>query len=187
MVKVYNGKTEPLTERTAFEIKTLNLSTLPLPDQEKMKEFNKDLSELRRVVLGTEHYYGNLKERIKYLRRGITNGHVNVLELLSDLAVFDKKRKDLDLKLNGDESLAKREFETLPGFVGSLENIVGSSWSQSLGATQTHQEKLNLLRTEFKTIYQSVIELKSLVESMESKAESMKMPATPGRFPVWGK
>ncbi len=187
LVKVYAGKTEQLTEKKAFEIKTLNLSTLPLPDQEKMKIFNKELAEFRRVVLGTNQYYSSLKERIKYLKRGITHAHVNALELLSDVTLFDKKRQELDFKLNGDESLAKREFETLPGFVGSLENIISSSWSQSMGATQTHIEKFGRLKVEFKAIYQAVVEMRRLVESIEDRAETLKMPATIGRLPVWEK
>ena len=93
----------------------------------------------------------------------------------------------MDFKLNGDESLAKREFETLPGFVGSLENIISSSWSQSMGATQTHIEKFGRLKVEFKAIYQAVVEMRRLVESIEDRAETLKMPATIGRLPVWEK
>ncbi|MEI8136947.1 MAG: glycosyl hydrolase, partial [Bacteroidota bacterium] len=43
--KVQNGKVENLVEKTAFAISTLNQSTLPIPDQQKLLAFNKDISE----------------------------------------------------------------------------------------------------------------------------------------------
>ena len=149
-----------------------------------MKVFNTELAEFRRVVLGTSDYFNQLKERVKYIKKGLTNGSVDALELLTDLTNFEKKKTEIDFKLYGDESLARREFETLPGFIGSLENIVGSSWGQSYGATGTHLEKYAVLKNEFKTLYASIVELKNLVESIESKAEKLKMPATYGRLPL---
>lgn len=185
LVKVYNGKSEVLSDKVSFELKTLNQSTLPLPDQAQVKTFNKDLSEFRRVVLGTASYFENLKERIKFLKKGIINSNANSLSLLDDMIKIDEKKKSLNLKLNGDESLAKREFETLPGFVGALEGIVGATWGQSLGATQTHIERLGRLKAEFKSIYKEVKDLKIMIELIEQKAESLKMPATIYRLPIW--
>ena len=185
--KVYNGKTEILTEKTPFAIKTLNQSTLPLPDLEKLTAFNKDISELRRVVLGTTDYYELLKEKIKFLKKGALTGHVNGTNLIGDLKNFETKKNALDIVLYGDASLARREFETLPGFIGSLENIVGGSWNQSMGPTQTMMGNYLKLKAEFASIYKSVLELKTMVEAIEVKAENLKMPSTYGRLPLFDK
>lgn len=185
LIKVYDGKFENLTEKAAFTIKTLNQSTLPLPDQQKMTAFNKELSEFRRVVHGTADYFGYLKERMKYLKQGIIKGSSNTLSLLPEVHSFDQKAKELEIKLNGDAARAKREFENLQGFMESLETIVYNSWSQSLGVTQNHEEKFASLKTGFKPLYATVLELKTLVESVEQKSEDIKMPATSGRLPKW--
>lgn len=185
LIKVHNGQLENMTEKVAFNLKTLNQSTLPLPDQQKMLAFNKELSEFRRVVHGTSDYFGYLKERVKYLKQGILKGSSNSLSMLPDINAFDQKAKDLEIKLNGDASLAKREFESLPGFVGLLETIVGNSWGQSLGVTQNHEEKFTTLKAGFKPLYTSVLELKTLVEAIEQKSEDIKIPATSGRLPKW--
>jgi len=185
LLKVYQGKSEVLCDKVSFELKTLNQNTMLMPEQMQMKQFNKELSEFRRVVLGTASYFEILKERIKYLKKAVVNSNVNSMTLLDDISKFEEKKRVLNLKLNGDESLAKREFETLNGFIGSLENIVSATWSQSLGATQTQMERLARLKVEFKSIYQEIQEAKRLVENIESKAESLKMPATIYRLPVW--
>jgi hypothetical protein len=158
-----------------------------LPDQQKLAAFNKDISEFRRVVLGTADYYDHLKERIKFLKKGVLNGNVNAVALLEDINAFETKKKSIDIALNGDGSLSKREFETLPGFIGSVEGIVGGSWSQSMGPTQTMTDKFAKLKTEFKPIYNSIVEMKIMVESIEQKAENLKIPATYGRLPVFEK
>ena len=185
--KIYNGKTEILTEKTLFEIKMLNQSSLPLPDLQKLTAFNKDISELRRIALGTSDYYEHLKEKIKYIKKGVLNGNVNGVNLVGDLKNFEIKKNALDMVLYGDASLARREFETLPGFMGSLENIVGGSWNQSMGPTQTMLDKYSKLKTEFVSIYKSVLELKTMVEAIEIKAENLKMPSTYGRLPLFEK
>ncbi|MCE3259591.1 MAG: glycosyl hydrolase repeat-containing protein [Bacteroidetes bacterium] len=185
LVKVYNGQTENLTDKVAFNITILNQSTLPLPDQQKMLALNKDMAEFRRVAAGTEGYYGTLKERIKYLKKGITNGSANAISLVADVNTFEAKAKELDVKLYGNSSMAKREYETLPGYVNLLEQVIYYSWSASIGATKSHEEKFNKLKSEFKGLYNSVVELKTLVESIEQKAEDLKMPATHGRLPKY--
>jgi photosystem II stability/assembly factor-like uncharacterized protein len=187
LVKVYDGKYENLGEKKAFGIKTLNDGTLPLPDVQKNNALFKEMAEFRRIAAGTEGYYHTLKERIKFLKKGITNGSSNALALLEDIKAFDKRSLELDLKLKGDGSLAKHEFETLPGYSTEVEEIISTSWSTSNGPTKTQEEKYSKLRAEFKPLYTTVAELKALVESIEQKAEDLKMPATHGRLPKWEK
>lgn len=185
LVKRYAGSEEELAPNAPFEIAGLNMSTLPLPDQQKAKSFNNELAEFRRVAVGTADYFEHLKERIKYLKKGLGMTNAKTSELQAAIGEFDKSRKDLDIKLNGDESLARREFETLPGFIGALETIVYYSWAQSGGATGTHAERLQQLKKEFNGIYKAVENLKVKVEEIEKMAEGLKMPSTPGRLPLW--
>ncbi|MBK9284638.1 MAG: glycosyl hydrolase [Sphingobacteriaceae bacterium] len=185
LILVVNGKSENLTEKTFFNIKSLNQSTLPLPDQEKALALNKDMAELKRVADASNNYYGLLKERIKYLKKGITDGSTNALALISDLNSLESLVQKLDFKLYGDGSLAKREFETLPGYFGALENIIYYSWNSNAGATTTHKEKYDKLKAEFKTHYNSIVDIKTKVEQLEQKAEELKMPGTYGRLPQW--
>jgi len=183
LVKVYDGKSENLTDKTPFMIKTLENSTLPLPDKEKSMALNKDMAELRRVSAASEGYYALLKERVKYMKKGVTNGSSNALSLLADMKAIDASITSLDMKLYGDGTLAGHEFETLPGFYGSLENLIAYSWSSSAGATKTHSEKYAQLKKEFRSHYNAIVDLRSKVESLEQKAEDLKMPGTYSRLP----
>ena len=174
-----------LTEKLSFKIKTLNTSTLPAVDAVKQTNLNRDIAEFRRVVLGSSDYYEHLKNRIKFLKAALVKGREPSLELMNDIRKFDEFSKTLDLNLYGDRSMAKREFETIPGFVDDLEIMVYYTWAQSLGSTKTLEEKYKELKGKFGTHYSKIKELKTLTEQVEAKAEAAKMPATYGRLPVF--
>ncbi len=183
LIHVKGIVTENLTDKVALNIKVLNQSTLPVPDQASRIAYNKELAGFRRVALGTFDYYNGLKERVKYIKKGVVYGGVNSLGLLKDVGVCVQKINSLDHQFNGDTILAKREFETLSGFISALEACVENSWYQSLGATQSQIDKFTRLKTEFKELYAKVVDLKASIESIEQSAEIMKMPATIGRLP----
>ena len=158
---------------------------MPVPDQKEMMEFNRALGEFRRVVGGSDAYIGNMSERLKYLKAGLQKGPSSSLNLLTDIKQIEDQIKDISFVMHGDGSLAKREFETLPGLTGSLENIAGSTWGNSLGATTTYKEKLTEIKEKFKTVYAQISDASKKLSDLEAKAETMKLPATPGRLPKY--
>ena len=161
----------------------MHQGSLPAKDILKQMQLNNQIAEFRRIVLGSADYLNHLKNRIKYLKLGITKSGTGLLGLVSEMSILENQTKELELKLDGDVSLAKREFEIVPGFVGDLENMISSTWSQSYGSTGTLEEKYNELKTSFLPIYKKIKELKFLTEQFELKAENLKMPATYGRLP----
>ncbi|HWY09877.1 MAG TPA: glycosyl hydrolase, partial [Bacteroidia bacterium] len=185
VVKVYNAQIEILSDKVGFNLVTLQNSTLPIPDQKEMMDFNKSLGEFRRVVMGSDAYVGNMNERLKYLKAGLQKGPSNSMTLIDDLKAIETQLKDISFIMHGDASLAKREFETLPGLSGSLENVVGGTWGNSLGATNTYKEKLSEIKDKFKPVYAQISDASKKLNDLEAKAESMKLPATPGRLPKW--
>lgn len=185
IIKVVKDKPENMTEKVAFSLKTLNSYALSPKDQQKQSALNKEMAEFRRVVLGSADYLGHLKERVKYLKAGLNQANSGALVLFKDIVDFEKDVKELELKLYGDGSLASREFETSPGFLGDLEGMIYNTWSQSYGSTGDMEAKYKELNGIFGTHYTKIKDLKGRVEQMESKAESYKMPSTFGRLPEW--
>jgi hypothetical protein len=56
-----------------------------------------------------------------------------------------------------------------------------------MGPTQSMVDKYTKLKTDFRSVYNSIVELKTMEESIEQKAENLKIPATYGRLPVFEK
>jgi photosystem II stability/assembly factor-like uncharacterized protein len=182
LVKVADGKVDTLTERTSLELITLNNSTLPV-NKKELDTFNKDLAEFRRVVLATNQYCREAQERIKYIKAAVLQMNTVSADIISETKESESLLQGIELALNGDRSLAKREFETLPGLIGKIEGIVGNLWSTSAQQTTTYVERLNQSKISFRKIHNDAKQLKSKIESLENKLESRKAPYTPGRFP----
>lgn len=184
LVKVDFGKVDTLTEKVSFELITLNNSTL-IVNKKELDAFNKDLAEFRRIVLGINEYCKEVKERIRYVKAAVNQISTVSEDIISEVKETESLLQRLDLALNGDKSLAKREFETLPGLLGKVEGIVGNLWSTSAQQTKSYVERLSQSKITFRKIYDDAKQLKSKIESLESKLESRKAPYTPGRFPVY--
>jgi photosystem II stability/assembly factor-like uncharacterized protein len=184
LVKVENGTVEKITDNTPFELLTLNNSTLSVNTKE-LNDFNKDLSEFRRVVLATSEYCNSVNQRVKYIKAGVLQMNSISEDLISDVKSMELLLQNIDLALNGDKSLAKREFETLSGLVGKLEGIVGNLWSTSAQQTGTYIKNLEQCKKIFSIIYANLKLLKQKIELLESKMEIRKAPYTPGRFPEY--
>ena len=104
-------------------------------------------------------------------------------DIIKEVKEIDSLLLKIDFDLNGDKSLAKREFETLSGIIGKVEGIVGNLWSTTAQQTGTYKERLAQCKKSFRKTYNDARLLKQKTESLESKIESRKAPYTPGRFP----
>lgn len=179
LMKVENGATEKLGEPVSFNFKSLNSPSVPV-DPAGLTKFNQDLGDFRRTVLGTSSYLGELKERMKYIKKAAQDGSP---ELLKEIREIEVALNTLDVKFNGDGSIAKREFETLPGLTGLVENIVSNLWLTSAQQTGTYEAKLADAKKAFGPVYEEMKAVKARVEALEKTLEKNKMPYTPGRFP----
>jgi len=185
LIKIdWKGENRPLGEKVSFVLKTLESSTLPAKEAKQQSDLNQQIADFRRVVLGTSEYYNHLKERVKYLREATLKSQLPAPTIFTDIALFERKSKNFELNFYGDKSLASREFETVPGFVQDMEVMVYYTWSQSYGSTTTLEQKFKELKSSFGKWYDQVVEMKQLTESIESKAEGLKMPSTFGRLPL---
>jgi hypothetical protein len=182
LVKVANGTLEELTDKTPFVLSTLNNSTLSV-NKKELDSFNRELAEFRRVVLGTNEYCKNVKERVRYMKASVLQTDAVSAEMIRETKELDSLLVILDLALNGDRSLAKREFETLSGMIGQVEGIVGSLWSTTAQQPDSYIERLAQCKKSFRKIHEDAKLLKNKTESLERKLESIKAPYTPGRLP----
>jgi hypothetical protein len=101
---------------------------------------------------------------------------------------LDQKLKDLNRKLNGDRSLANRDFPTPPSVIGRVSTIVSGLWSSTSAPTQTQMSSLEIAKDQFESVYNDIkqISLQEIVE-IEEAMEEAGAPWTPGRLPDWQK
>jgi photosystem II stability/assembly factor-like uncharacterized protein len=184
-VLVKNGVQEILIPKTSFELKTLFEHSLP-HSMAELTAFYDDLGEFRRIVLGSLSYFNELENRVSHLKSAVLQSGGAEMNWLKEINRIENELHTVRLALRGNESLAKRDFATIDGFVGRVENMVWNTFTSQLNATTTHVEELKALKGTFGKTYEEIVEIKKKVELLEKTFEEYKMPYTPGRLPNFG-
>ena len=180
-----DGSTEKLTEPVAFNIVSLNNASIPITDKQSLQSFYVKLADFRKVVLGTSSYRQEMRNKIKFIKTGLQQAQGNNLNLLTDVKQIEKKLDEIDLILDGDQSLAKREFETLPGIVEQTENIIGGLYGTTVMQSKTYEDSFEKIKKKFTLVYKQIKEADDALNTLEKKLDTTGLPYTPGRLPVY--
>ena len=181
---IKEGNSTNLIPKTKFNIRTLNRSTIPT-DKIKLDQFSKSLANFRNTVSSCDAFRAELVNRLRYVKEAVLVAQGLSPELLKEVKSIETKLQKLEFEFNGDASLARREFETLPGINGMVEGIVGGLWSVTSQQTGTYEEVLVKAKNKFKPAYNLLKETKKQLEQLESKLDALNAPFTPGRFPEY--
>jgi photosystem II stability/assembly factor-like uncharacterized protein len=180
-----DGSTETVAEPVAFNIRSLNNASIPVADQKALYAFYLKLADLRKVVLGTSSYRNEMRNRIKFIKTGLQQSQGNTLAMFAELKQLEKKLDEIDLLMDGDNSLAKREFETVPGLVSQIENVIGNLYGTTGMQSKTYEDVYEKVKKQFAAVYASVKSADEALRGLEKKLDSTGLPYTPGRLPVY--
>jgi photosystem II stability/assembly factor-like uncharacterized protein len=165
------------TPEQSFKLKTM------FENEIINNDFNNELAELRRVISGSNQYCDVLENKLNFIKAGIP--YIKEVSILKKIEELENLLIKIKLAMHGDGSMASREFEILPGILGSTEGLVGNLWATSQIPSKTYEDKLADVKKKFTPVYQEIVNLKEGIELLEVLLEQLKFPATPGRLPVW--
>jgi hypothetical protein len=105
------------------------------------------------------------------------------------LARIDKlatKLADLDVALNGDDTVSRRQEPTAPGINGRVGQVMGGLDGNLAGATTTMREQLALAAKLFGPVLAELGGgVQDEIKALETELEKAGAPYTPGRIPAW--
>ena len=107
--------------------------------------------------------------------------------LANDARALELKLRDIQVKLSGDPTMARRSEPSGPSMINRLNAITNSLWSNTLDApTATQRRQYEIVAAEFEMV---LAQLKPVIETdlrrVEEAAEAAGAPWTSGRLPVW--
>ncbi len=184
--KFEDGVYSELVPATAFTVKALNAASIPVPDKKAIDDFSAKLAELRRVCAASTAYCNDMNGKIKFIKQAIIVNPNLQLQNSKTVHELETRLQKVFLQLNGDASLAKREFETLPSINGRIGNMVYGLWNVTSAPTQTYLNSYELAKKQFTAVYGEIKSIASDLQKLEQSLESAKTPYTPGRLPEWG-
>ncbi|UTW65211.1 glycosyl hydrolase [bacterium SCSIO 12643] len=170
-----NDEVTTLVENHPFELTVLNLNTLQT-DPAKLIAFQRDLNALDRAANGVNQYYKNVSERVKAAKgaaRVSTNGDMSALKSLHDLEV---ELQAMSIKLYGDKTLGKHQFEIEPSTMDRVGLAAWSSYSNQNESTQIQRNDYAIAKEELKAM---IAQLQTINEKLVAIERVLNMKGAP--------
>ena len=184
--KWVDGVVTPLAGPESFTAEILGTASLPAPDRLEVAAFATRTANLQRAVLGAMALVKETQRRVAVLQKSLLDTAAATTPLMARAREIDNRLKDIDTALSGDKLRAKYEEPVSPSISNRLNDIVGALWNSTATPTGTQQRSYEFAADQFTPVLER---LRRLVETdlrqLESEAESLGAPWTPGRVPVW--
>ena len=132
-----NDTIRPLVAPVPFKVEKLNNTTLPSEAPESMLAFKEELSEFRRLMRGSSNMKSEYEKRLKHLKKAVEEYPNASFDHMKTIDSLEHINYAIDLKLSGDQTLSKFEFETVPSIGGRVETIVYQTWNSTADPTHT--------------------------------------------------
>lgn len=180
-------KSSVITNRQNFEIKNPGWATLPAADLAKRQEFANEVADFAKVVFGTNAHVSHQMDWIKSLKAGILSGHDVNMDLYADLVKAEKTLKEVQIEMNGNASLERRNFETLPGIVSRLNNVMYSMYGHDSDVPGFQLKSYEWAKKQFGPVYDKVKQVEENLKSLQTALEAQGMPYIKGSLPMYKK
>jgi hypothetical protein len=147
--------------------------------------FQKEASELTRVMTGTRQLAREQQEKLTAIRKAMKQTPGTGAEMLDQVLKLEAGLEDLLFALEGPE--ARASSEELPPMQVPLNDrlsvMIRTHWSSTAELTATETEQLRILKEEFPPVLEQLEEIVDEIAQVEAKMEELKAPWTPGRMP----
>jgi len=182
-------ETRQIAGPVAFKVVPLNNTTLPAPDRPAMVAFHAKVSELTRVMRGTEDYAEELMNRTTAILHALNSApQAKPEDIQKARALYLELDEILNTKFNRRSTKPSSE-ENPPAPVSlneRLSKVTWITWSTTGQPTQGQMDAYKILEEEFPPVYNQVKRIGEVdLPALEKSLESIGAPVTPGRLPVW--
>ena len=102
---------------------------------------------------------------------------------MEDLTKIYEQLANIDIRLFGDRSISKREFETLPSVNSRLGTVVYYLWRTTSEPTSTQREQVQLAIAELTFIEDELKSIQTQLIDIQNQLKAAGVSYTPGWMP----
>lgn len=169
----------------SFKCVPLNNATLATQDKKSYDDFCKKVAELRRVSGGIGYQFNETNNRVRLIKLAVVDAPKVGLETHNQIFQLEKRLEKVSRQLNGDASLARREFETTPSVNGRIFGVIGDLWSSSSAPSGAQKASLDIASKQMSAVITELKAIQNDVQGIENTLEKAGAPYTPGRAIEW--
>ena len=183
---VVDGKVTALEGSQTFEVVPLNLTTLPPANRDELLAFQQKTARLTRASAGAARTLDDTKGRIELIHKALRETLGADPQWAADALTIERQLLDLEIELNGDDTLARRNEPTPPSISDRIVRATYGSWGATTPPTKTHEQDYQFAAQAFAGWLDRFTKLiEGDLATLEKKLEAALAPHTPGRIPRW--
>lgn len=159
-----DGEIKSLIKDHSFKLNWLEDHSLMTADRPGLIQFQSELESARRKITAISNYKNELKDRIESLKANTRNTPGADLKLLERLRKLEYSIYEIEQKLNGDQSLSSRNYDTPPSLLNRMNSAVWNSYYSTSEPTGEQKKNLNIVNEEIEALH---FELKAVKTECE--------------------
>jgi len=179
--RVVDGVPETVLEPVEFEVAPLNNATLTAPDKAALLAFQQEAGRTRQALVAADRRLDEASNRLRHIREAIRRTPALPEAALARARQLERRIAAVQIPLNGDRSVAKRQFETPASLVQRVSFAVYSSFASTQGPSESQQAQLRFAREGYRELEPEIDAILSELESLEAELEAAGSPYTPYR------
>lgn len=185
LAKRVDGVVTALGEPQTFAVAPLDSGVAPRSPA--VVAFQQKTATLQRALLGANAVANETMARIQLLKRAIQETPTADDRLASEVRRIEGRLREIQMTFSGDPTMSRRSEPAPPSLLNRVNGIANSLWSNTLeDATATQKRQYEIAAAELGGLLDR---LRTLVEQdlkrVEGEAETVGVPWTSGRVPVW--
>ncbi len=182
--KYEDGVLSELAGPVAFSVKLLENGSLPTNMNANVTFYQK-VTDIRKAVSAANDIVNSMGQRLKNINLAIQDMPAPAKALLEKAYSLQKDLQLLNLSLSGDQTLSRREFETIPSINDRIGGIEGAVWSSTDQIPKLYVESYGVAARQFTQLLVDMRKVHTAIETVEKELEINNAPYTPGRWPEW--
>jgi photosystem II stability/assembly factor-like uncharacterized protein len=185
MNQFVDGIYTELVPPQSFKCVPLNNAILATKDKKGYDDFCKKVMELRRVAGGVGQFSNEINQRLRLIKLAIMDAPKVSLTTHNQIYQLEKRMEKTSRELNGDASLARREFETPTSINSRIGDIQRALWSSTNTPSGAQKASYAIAAKQMSGVVAELNAIKEELQQIETALEKADAPFTPGRAIEW--
>jgi len=184
LFKSIDGKITALTDPIEFECKLLDNITLPPRSLAELNNFRRRVSKLQNAIMGTNSLYKEVASKIGAIKNSFLLSFNYKNETLERIRQIQLTLDSINMKLNGNPTLARLNENQPPSITERLYYILWGLWGTTQEPTDTQLKSFSIAKEELKEALDRLKDIiKNDIPRFEKELDNVDAPWTIGRIP----
>ncbi len=179
------GELLELSSPRSFVLKPLFEGGLVTADRQALLDFERQTNDLYRAITGANEARDEIQNRIDHLLKAAVDTPSSSEEQAQALRALHARMQDLEVRFNGDSTIASRAELVPMSLTDRISFIVSGHWDSQSAVTKNYRDSYQVADQQLR---QAIVELHAVAAGLaevEATLQAAGAPWTPGRIPEW--